>query len=962
MDGSQPGQIDGLLQELGALKDPAALRRFLRLHSRLHDPAAVDRIYDEVVRLARADLRRADRLAQASIWLAEKLDDAYCRAQASRAAGHVLLMKAKYNEALKHYSEALAGFRSLGKELEVGRTLYGGSLQALIYLGRYDAAFEWALEARDIFERHGDRLRLARLDSNLGNILFRQDRFSEALQSYDRALRELNVQGAPEDIAITLRNKAVCHISLGEFERALETHYQARAHCEAHRMPLLMAEADYNIAYLHYQSGEYGRAIELYQETRKHCDKLGDPYHRALCDLDQSEMFLELNLDEEGAALAQRAAASFQELGMRYEQAKAVAFMAMAISHQGKIGRAMQLFNQSRKLFRLEQNRYWVALIDLYQAVVLYQNADFVRAQRLCRSAFRFFADSPLHSKAALCDLLFARLHLQAGRPGQAAPACEQALLRLGENGSPALKWQAYTVLGQVREAQQNLAQAQQAYVNAQELLENLRSHLGGEELKIAFFKDKQQVYESLVYLSLSERVPESSHEQAFAYIERAKSRSLADLIALRDLEMHPPSRGSTQEGVCSLREELNRIYRQIDRQEADPGAAGRVASLRQRARQQEDRLMKAHAQAQTAVCEFGALPSAGTVDLATIRNALDSTATLVEYYAARDRFYACVLRRDALEIVPLAAVETVKQQLRLFRFQISKFRLGQEYVQSFSEALLDAARTHLQDLYNGLVRPLRHLLDTPELVVVPHDFLHTLPFHALWDGAAFMVDRFSISYAPSASIYYRCCSQPIRSPNQSLVLGIPDRLAPHILEEVESVAAALPNARLLVGEQANEASLHELGPSSRFVHIATHGLFRGDKPMFSSLRLGDSRLSLFDLYSLQLSSELVTLSGCSTGLSAVAAGDEILGLVRGLLYAGTNAVLVTLWDVDDRSTSQFMKSFYARLCSSGRLEKAGALQQTVCEIKERYPHPYFWAPFVIVGKGGGQRRAEDQF
>src|SRR5215212_8151548 len=135
---------------------------------------------------------------------------------------------------------------------------------------------------------------------------------------------------------------------------------------------------------------------------------------------------------------------------------------------------------------------------------------------------------------------------------------------------------------------------------------------------------------------------------------------------------------------------------------------------------------------------------------------------------------------------------------------------------------------------------------------------------------------------------------------------------------------------------------------ASRFVHIATHGYFRQDNPLFSSIRLGDGELSAYEFYELQLPAELVTLSGCSTALSVVAGGDEQLGLVRGLLYAGARAVLLTLWDVNDSSTSEFMKSFYSRIRDGS--SKARATQQAMRELRERYPHPFYWAPFSLIG------------
>ena len=119
---------------------------------------------------------------------------------------------------------------------------------------------------------------------------------------------------------------------------------------------------------------------------------------------------------------------------------------------------------------------------------------------------------------------------------------------------------------------------------------------------------------------------------------------------------------------------------------------------------------------------------------------------------------------------------------------------------------------------------------------------------------------------------------------------------------------------------------------------------------MFSSVQLGTSRLSLFDLYQLDLPAELVTLSGCGTGLNVSEGGDELLGLVRGLLYAGTQSALVTLWDVSDLSTSEFMSAFYAHFRQGGH-DKGIALQRAMREVRERHPHPYYWAPFVLVGR-----------
>jgi len=275
---------------------------------------------------------------------------------------------------------------------------------------------------------------------------------------------------------------------------------------------------------------------------------------------------------------------------------------------------------------------------------------------------------------------------------------------------------------------------------------------------------------------------------------------------------------------------------------------------------------------------------------------------------------------------------------------------LGREYLKGFETPLLAATQAHLRQLYNELLAPLRdRLRDARHLVIVPHGILHYLPFHALFDGTQYLIDAFSVSYAPSSTIYAHCQSKSSSGSGRPLILGVPDERAPLILEEVRAVAKALGDSELIVGDAADSVALRERGQHARAIHIATHGKFRQDNPMFSSIRLGDAYLSLYDLYQLRLEADLVTLSGCATGMNGVSPGDELLGLIRGLLYAGARSLVLTLWDVHDQSAAAFMAKFY-RQWSSGNC-KSLALQAAMRELRKEYPHPYYWAPFVLIGK-----------
>src|SRR5579862_5488950 len=196
---------------IGDLEDESDRREFFGQDPETEDLAAL--IHSEVLRFAYADVERAGRLAQASGWLARVRADDTSRAFHLRCQGHVHFARGQHAEAVRNYGAAIDLLERRADDLDVGRTLNSG-LQALIYLGEYDRAFEWAERARLIFSRHGDELRLARLASNMGNILFRQDRHAEAMEYYRSAREPLGRLGEPRDLAAVLSNMAVCCTSL----------------------------------------------------------------------------------------------------------------------------------------------------------------------------------------------------------------------------------------------------------------------------------------------------------------------------------------------------------------------------------------------------------------------------------------------------------------------------------------------------------------------------------------------------------------------------------------------------------------------------------------------------------------------------------------------------------------------------------------------------------------------------
>jgi CHAT domain-containing protein len=251
-------------------------------------------------------------------------------------------------------------------------------------------------------------------------------------------------------------------------------------------------------------------------------------------------------------------------------------------------------------------------------------------------------------------------------------------------------------------------------------------------------------------------------------------------------------------------------------------------------------------------------------------------------------------------------------------------------------------------------------------LVVVPYGSLHKVPFHALYDGARYLVERLQVSYLPASNmlLHLDASQQKERAPikrreavdSPPLVFGYSGQgNLQRALAEARTLATLLGGSCYLEKE-ATIARLIERAPGSPVIHLATHGQSRLDAPNFSYIRLADGQLNAIDAFSLDLRGcELVTLSGCETGLALSGGGDEQLGLGRAFLAAGASSLVMSLWPVEDSATNVLMGFFYQRLLQGdSKIEALRAAQHHLLQqTSSIYTHPYFWAAFRLVGNGG---------
>ncbi|HZU77448.1 MAG TPA: CHAT domain-containing protein, partial [Dehalococcoidia bacterium] len=307
-------------------------------------------------------------------------------------------------------------------------------------------------------------------------------------------------------------------------------------------------------------------------------------------------------------------------------------------------------------------------------------------------------------------------------------------------------------------------------------------------------------------------------------------------------------------------------------------------------------------------------------------------------------------------EVLPTALPE-VERCLRLFRLNLDAVeRAGPDA----NSSLTAQAQAILKRLYLLLLGGLSELDRYRSLVIVPHGLLHYLPFHALYDGERYLVERAPVSYVPSAALWEVCHSRDRRRRSgRALVLACSDNgRLPSTLTEAAGVAAVL-GVPVHGDDSSARAELIAASGKADVIHIAAHGRFRADAPLFSHIQLADGQLTTADIFDLRLRARLVVLSACETARAVVGGGDELVGLTRAWLYAGAAGLVVSQWRVEDAATATLMRSFYRRF---GRgAGAAAALREAQLEFIRHAPengrsHPFYWAGFQTIGAGPRER------
>jgi CHAT domain-containing protein len=436
----------------------------------------------------------------------------------------------------------------------------------------------------------------------------------------------------------------------------------------------------------------------------------------------------------------------------------------------------------------------------------------------------------------------------------------------------------------------------------------------------------------------------------AFRWLERGKSRGLLEdtLGEQSRATAASPRLRRAREKVGELRARLNAAYAQQYALET-PVARGASALATDLERMERD-LSRATRELQILMRGDGSVDVSSLIDVERVQAALDERTCLIEYVILGDEIACFVVRREHFAVYRgLGARAQAEKSLSWFWFHIRKGTYGAEFLRSNQRTLARSVDQSLKQLGDLLLAPIAGALATAEhVVVVPHGLLHGVPIHALPLGDGILLDVATVSYSPSAAVFAATAARQATPIKRPLIVAPEIADLPWVQEEARRILEQWPEAQLLAGPDATLERVRRESQDSDALHLATHGVFRADNPTYSALELADGWLSVGELAELSRGRELVCLSACHTGMSGVGPGDELLGLTRAVLGSGVGALVASLWAANDDTAPAYMSALYANL-RDGQ-SRAASLRAAALETRKREPHPYFWAPFILVG------------
>ncbi len=800
-------------------------------------------------------------------------------------------------KAIECYLQALNTFRKITDERGEAEVL--GGLGQIYWDKDNQASLSYYKEALDKREKVDDRQLIGNTLNSLGLLYstFSKD-YQQAISYFDRAVLIRTEIADQVNLNRTLSNKAEAHLKAGN---------------------------ELNSA------GNYPEALEKLEKALLINRNL---YSKVRTGVVLNQMgYVYANMGDLPGSLEKlnEAADIMKEENDMWELAGVYNHFGIVLQNAGRTEKSLEYYNNALALYEKQEEVNEILPILSNIGTIYFKLNDYARAEEYHIKALQISRQTEVKDDEVRCLLNLANDQNLLGKLDDAKANYSNALDIATTLNNPDLIWRIIAGMGEYYEQKGDIGKAVQLNDSALLMLDGIRNTLRSEEWKTSFMAQERFVFEDVIDLLANLHIKDPNKDYdvlAFQYAERSKARAFLDLLA--------GSLANTESG---------------DDQRSDVFKYSLPVSLQE------------------------------TKDLCP-----DKNTVFLEYFVGDSSSCLWVITKKDHQLFLVPGRKILQEQIETIRFALLDPELSNR--EFFTRTA--------SSLYEQLIKPAEpYLSPKSRLVIIPDGVLNYLPFEVLLTGTKgikqeipyydmpFLVKKFPISYVQSASVLRSLLSEQTGSResgsgNKKLIaFGDPvyggekdtayeitksyERLQ-YSGKEVENIASFFRNgdAEIYIRSDATEENVKKEREFNRFdyLHFATHGFIDEIKPDFSSLVLThdvnseeDGYLRASEIFNLKLNSELVVLSACQTGLGKLIRGEGMVGLTRAFMYAGAPSILVSLWSVSDISTATLMGEFYKYLIKN-KLYKTDALRKAQLSLitNPNYSHPFYWAPFVLIG------------
>lgn len=824
--------------------------------------------------------RPAEALSQALALLSGRLPAGEASI-AHQAAGIALRDLGHFDDGLTELRRALRSARASSdaqREVDVRATLgltmakAGDTSRGLAHLDQAVQLARGGLAGRVLMRRANAFLHVGRRD--------------EALRDYNHAVAILRRHGDALWEARSRVNRGLILLEMGHTRRADSDFRHAERQYAQLGQDLELVIARHNRALVAAASGWVPEALRVLAEADLRYESLGTPMIDVA--IDRCAVLLSAGLMADAHAETDTAIQRHSAPGIRRSTrfAELLHSAATAALAAGDPEAATERAEQAARLFARQRRERWSARTRLVLVQARHAEGDAsLSAYRLACSVARQL-DALRADEAPEAHLLAGRMAMLRGNPGSAVTHLSAAARRrTGPAVGRSRAWLARALMAESRGQEPEMLAACRRGLA---VVAECQQMLGASEMRAAVTAHGAEL--AAIGQRAALRLGDARRLLAWSERWRATTQTVTPA--------RPPADEELAREMSALREVSRRLAH-------NPGTAAQVTALRRERKRLEravrDRILRTPCLAS---------PRTRPASLPELRATLGD-GVLVELVEVDGVLHAVTVSRSGLRLRTVGSVADVAREVFLARFLLQRLAGGRR-VPDAGQAVIRAGEL----LEKAVLGPAVQDLDAGTIVVIPSGRLHAIP----WGLMPALRGR-AVCVSPSATAWLRARSTP--APPDRRVTLVRGPGLPFAEAEIKGLAGLYPQATVLAGGDATTGQVLAGLNGSWLAHIAAHGTFRVDNPLFSDLRLEDGPLTVYDIEGIPSAPYRLVLSSCDSGQAAAAGADELLGVASSLMPLGTTGIVAAILPVNDQATGPVMTSLHEAVAAGSGFPQA---------------------------------------